>query len=230
MNAGALPLPPPAPAGSADLAESVAWLPCRRRGTGRVYAELEGILARDATPSRPLLLILENLEMLDGPLSAFVLGLEAIARQSGRRVLIADASGIVPLLVPDGAGSRVTVLRTEGWVRSGRPVLIVDVSGPCGDVLAGVLDSFGIGRALVESGPEARRALRGLEPGLVVADLDHARTEPLELAGLCRGGGPSVVGLTFLKDPWAQPACRRLGFARVLSKPAPIAEILGSLG
>ncbi len=218
----------PAPAGSIDLAESVAWLACRRRTTAELVGGLERLLAREAASPRPLFLVLETLQGLDGSLTGFLLGLEAVLRASGRRVTLADPTGIAPLVLAEPElGARVRVLQLRPRPR--RPVLIVDVTGPCGDVLSGVLDSFGVPRMLAQSGPEARRALRSVDPARVVVDLDHPGVEGLELAGLCRRpeAEARVVGLTFLRDPWASDAARRFGFRRILTKPAPISEILG---
>jgi CheY-like chemotaxis protein len=219
----------PAPAGSIDLAEVVAWLPCRRRTTADVHRVLEPLLAGlDPGSPRELFLVLEDLEELDGSLTGFLLGLEATLRASGRAVTIADPAGFAPLvLAPPEPGSRVRVLRSELLRHPRRPVLVVDVSGPCGDVLSGVLDALRLPRVLAQSGAEARRALRSAQPSRVVVDLDHPGVEGLELAGLCRGDAWGVVGLTFLRDPWASDAARRFGFRRILSKPARIADILG---
>jgi len=215
----------PAPAGSIDLAEVVAWLPCRRRMTADVHRALEPLLARSP---RELFLVLEDLEELDASLAGFLLGLEATLRASGRSVTIADPAGFAPLvLAPPEPGARVRVLRSELLRHPRRPVLVVDVRGPCGDVLSGVLDALRVPRLLAQSGAEARRALRSAEPSRVVVDLDHPGVEGLELAGLCRGDAWGVVGLTFLKDPWATDAARRFGFRRILSKPARISDILG---
>jgi hypothetical protein len=208
-----LTIQPPPPAASAELAEAVAWLPCRRRSAAQVYRSLDPLLRRAAGSQRVHVLVLEDLVQLDGPIVHFILGLEDLVRPARVPIVLADPSGFVPLVLPDlEADPQVRVFRSDRLPARPRPVLIVDLSGPFADVLAGVLDSFDVPHRLAETAREASRLLDEDPDRSVLVDRDHPALRPI-------ADRPGVVGLSFLKE----------GPGRILPKPASVLDLLDVL-
>src|SRR5215471_560725 len=92
-------VPASEPAWSPDLEEMVAWLDCEGSSPSRAYRAVEALLRSVGSRRGDLFLILRHLERVDGSLTGFILGLEAILRHSPAPVILGDPSGVVPLVL-----------------------------------------------------------------------------------------------------------------------------------
>jgi CheY-like chemotaxis protein len=219
-------LPGSEPASSPDLEEVVAWVECRETPSRQVYRAVETLLRQVGDKRGDLFLILRNVERIDGSLTGFVLGLEAILRQARVPVILGDPSGVVPLVLTlPGNEARLRLVPT-GRLR--RRILIADPSPDSPAILRTVLGMFGHECTHVQSPVEARRAIPESEHDLVLLDLEFPRMQSFVIAQLLstRRSSATLVGMTEREDVWNPENSRRYGFRRILSKPYSAVEIL----
>lgn len=221
--------PDPAAGSGQEIEETLAFLDCQGSASADVFRAAALLTRRASRRRSPLFLVLRHLEEIDGSLTGFVLGLEAILRKSRVPVVLGDPSGIAALVLsmpavnptfrlaaPSGAAKRVSILHPSPSAAS---------------ALEGLLGAFGHATVLAHSVHEARRAGPGGAPDLILLDLDFPHLQSFALADLMRRLHPraTLVGLTAREEVWTPENSRRYGFRRILSKPYSATDILGAV-
>ncbi|HLY09893.1 MAG TPA: hypothetical protein VKW04_11360 [Planctomycetota bacterium] len=219
--------PGPESRSNPDFDETVAIVECRERPSAQGYRDVTALVNRQASGHKPLLLILRNLERIDGSLTGFILGLESILRTSARPVLLADPSGLAPLVLASSLLDR-RVRPLPAPSRHGT-VLIVHPSPSAGSILCAVLEAFGRSCTLVHSGLDARAAIVGGRFDEVLVDLDLPGLQSYAVAEFLKSQRwPAMpIGVTRNDEAWNLETCVHYGFRRLLPKPYSLADMLG---
>jgi CheY-like chemotaxis protein len=212
---------------STDVEELVVFLDCAGRKTSDAYRSATALVARSPAGRGPLFLILRHLERIDGPITGFVLGLEAILRTSTRPVLLGDPSGVAPLVL--ASSERDRRIRPLSLPAGPGKVLIVIPSSAAAGLLAAVLEAFGRTCAVVHTGIDARAAIAAERFDAVLLDLDMPGLQGYGVAELLRAQARTTVpvALTGNDDVWNLETLVRYGFRRILTKPYSVAETAG---
>jgi CheY-like chemotaxis protein len=219
-------VPASEPAWSPDLEEMVAWLDCEGSSPPRAFRAVEALLRSVGSRRGDLFLILRHLEKVDGSLTGFILGLEAILRHSPAPVILGDPSGVAPLVL--SCLENDPRLRLAPRTERARRILIIDPSPAPAAILRTVLGMFGHACTLVHSAVDARRQVPFEAYDLVLLDLEFPKMQSFAIAQiLVSQRSPAVlIGLTEREDVWNPENSRRYGFRRILSKPYSALEIL----
>lgn len=212
-----------------DVEETVVFLDCGDRTSLEAYQDVSLLLRRHSTGRNPLFLIARNLERIDGSLTGFILGLEAILRTSIRPVVLGDPSGVAPLVLASSERDRrIRLLPVSAG--SGR-ILIVSPSPSAGSLLASVFEAYRWTSTVAHTGIDARAAIAAARFEAVLLDLDLPGLQSYAVAEYLkhRSAPPIPVAVTGNDEAWTLETCVHYGIRRIVSKPYSIAEAVGLL-
>jgi CheY-like chemotaxis protein len=212
---------------SPDFEETVAILECSGCTSAQAYRGVNALLNPTASNRGALFLIVRHLDRIEGSLTGFVLGLEAILRASSRPVLLGDPSGVAPLVL--SCAEREPLIRPlRVSERRGR-MLVVNPIPAAGAILCAVLEAYGRTCTLVHTALDARAAIGASGFDLVLLDLDLPGLQSFAVAELLksRPAPPIQIALTSSEEVWNLENSVHYGFRRILPKPYSVAEIVG---
>jgi CheY-like chemotaxis protein len=212
---------------TADIEETILFLECGGRTSAQAFRAVTALLQRHESGRAPLFLIARHIERIDGSLTGFILGLEAILRTSTRPVLLGDPSGVAALVL--ASSTRDRRIRPLPLPAGAGKVLIVNPSPSTGSLLVAVLEAYGLTCTLLHTGIDARAAIAAERFDAVLLDLDLPGLQSYAVAEYLKARSlpPVPVAVTGNDEIWTLETCVRFGIRKIVSKPYSVAEAVG---
>ena len=177
-----------------------------------------------------MILLLNQVRNLKGPLPGLLSGLVDIFHDRRQRASIIDPSGLAGEAYSKLGGSLlVEVCRKESEAMSPREILLVEDSEDNLQFMRALLTEVGHRVTCARTGREAVELHQKSKFDVVLLDLVLPDIDGIAVAGHLAETGVPVIAISAHLDQWGPLDFRRAGFKRILPKPFQIPDLLSAL-
>ena len=202
---------------------------CRGRSTSEILGDLNRE-ASDPPNGRRVILLLNRLKDLEGPLSELIVGLVDYFHDRRMRASIIDPTGLAGEAYAQLGGSMlVEVCRVESEVTLPREILLVEDAEDSLQFMRTLLTEVGHRVTCASTGRQALELHEKARFDIVVLDLVLPDMDGIAVASHLAEDGVPVIAISAHLDRWEALDFRRGNFKRILPKPFRIPDLLAAL-
>ena len=202
---------------------------CRGRSPSDILSELNQE-ASDPPNGRRVVLLLDRLKDLEGPLSELLVGLVDYFHDRRMRASIVDPTGLAgETYAQIGVSMLVEVCKVESEVMLPQEILLVEDTEDSLQFLRTVLTQVGHRVTCAATGREALECHEKARFDVVLLDLVLPDMDGIAVAAHLAESGVPVIAISAYLDRWDALDFRRADFKRILPKPFQIPDLLAAL-